>query len=371
MKPETSLKFTRPLLVTAALLASAPAWSQGVTIYGSMDLGLEAVSGRLPGGSERDTSGRLSNGMSTPHFGFRGTEDLGGGLGAAFNLEASVSADNGNFGLNRGFGRQSWVGLFGEFGTLRLGRQYTMFRYGFEDANPWGYGNHGLRLLDERISNPRADNAISYIGKWGPVRAGMNYSFGRDAADGNSSAATNCPGETADPKQCREYSAYAEYEGGSWGVATAYERLHGGTDKTFAGLTSPDKTDTRFVLGGRVNLNGGTQLAAGWIKRNNEGLAATPKSDMVWLQAIVPFAGAFSVDGLLGQLKYEDSPNKAVLVNLRGRYALSKRTTLYLSGSYIDNSGTLALSATGSTPAIRPAPGASQTSVIAGVVHYF
>lgn len=368
------MKCIKNLLVLGSLVATATAWSQGVAIYGSMDMGLEAVNGKLANASESDTSYRVSNGMSTPHFGFRGSEDLGGGLKAAFNLESSFAPDNGSFGHGgRAFGRQSWVSLSGGFGTVRLGRQYTMFRYGFEDANPWGYGNHGLRLLEPRISNPRADNSISYLGKWGPVSGGVNYSTGWDAVNGNpaNAAAANCPGEAADKKQCREWSVYTEYDGGSWGVATAYERMYGGTSATFGGLTSPDKTDTRFVLSGNMKLNGGTRLAAGWIKRNNEGMAATPKSDMYWVQGSLPVGGPWFVDGVLGQLKYDNSPNKASLLNLRGRYVLSKRTSLYLSAAFIDNKGTLALSATGSTPAIRPASGASQTSVIAGVVHFF
>jgi predicted porin len=368
------MKFIKTLLVLGSLAGTAPAWSQGVAIYGSLDMGLEAVSGKLPSTSERDTAIRVSNGMSTPHFGFRGSEDLGGGLKAAFNLEASFAPDNGSFGHGgRAFGRQSWVGLSGPFGTVRLGRQYTMFRYGFEDANPFGYGNHGLRLLEPRISNPRADNSITYLGKWGPINAGVNYSTGWDAVNGNpaNAAAANCPGEATDKKQCREWSLYTEYDAGTWGVATAYERLYGGTSATFGGLTSPDKTDTRFVLGARMQLTSGTKLAAGWIKRNNEGVAATPKSDMYWVQGVVPVGGPWFVDGILAHLKYDNSSNKATLVNLRGRYVLSKRTSLYLSAAHIDNGGTLALSATGSTPAIRPAAGTSQTSVIAGVVHFF
>jgi predicted porin len=382
---ETRSKILVHLFVAASLGVTASAWSQdddeepkgsrgggSVALYGSVDLGLEALSGKSPStNGERDTNFRVSNGISTPHFGFRGNEDLGGGMRAGFNLENSFAPDNGTLGLGgRMFGRQSWLSLSGRLGTVRLGRQYTMFRYGFEDANPFGYGNHGLRLLDERISNPRADNSISYMGQWGPVSAGVNYSFGRDAVAGNSTAATNCAGEAVDKQQCREWSLYTRYVSGSWGVATAYERLYGGTAATFGGLTSPDKTDTRFVLAGHMRLTSGTKLAVGWIKRNNEGNVATPKSDMVWVQGVVP-VGPYFIDGMLARLDYDNSPNKAMLVNVRGRYSLSKRTTLYVTAAHVSNSGTLALSATGSTPAIAPMPGGSQTSVIAGIQHTF
>ncbi len=381
----TRSRIVNPLLVAASVAVAGPAWSQdedveqkgskgigNITLYGAVDMGVEAVSGRSPTtNGQQDTSFRASNGISTPHFGFRGSEDLGGGLRVAFNLENSFAPDTGALGHGgRLFGRQAWVSLSGRFGTVRLGRQYTMFRYGFEDANPFGYGNHGLRLVDERISNPRVDNSVSYLGKWGPVSAGANYSFGRDALAGNSTVATNCPGEAADKKPCREWSLYTRYAVGSWAVATAYERLYGGTAATFGGLTSPDRTDTRFVLAGYWNVTGGTKLAAGWIKRNNEGDVATPKSDMVWVQGVIPF-GPYSMDGMLARLDFDNSPNKALMVNVRGRYFLSKRTTLYLTAAHIKNSGTLALRATGSTPAIAPMPGGSQSSIIAGIQHSF
>lgn len=369
-----NVKSIKPLLLAASLTATAPVWSQGVVIYGGMDMGVEAVSGRVAGANDRDTAIRVSNGMATPHFGLRGSEDLGGGMKAAFNLESSFAPDTGALGHGgRLFGRQAWVDLSGPFGTVRLGRQYTMFRYGFQDVNPFGYGNHGLRLLDPRISNPRADNSISYLGKWGPVSGGVNYSTGWDAVNGNpaNAAAANCPGEAANKQQCREWSLFTKYDGGHWGVTTAYERMHGGTAATFGGLTSPDRTDTRFVLGSYLNLTDGKKLAVGWIKRNNEGNPATPKSDMVWVQGVVPLGGPYFLDGSLAQLKYDDSPNKAVVLNVRGRYEMSKRTSLYLTTAFIDNSGTLALSATGSTPAIRPVAGSSQTSVIIGVQHRF
>lgn len=376
------MKGRRSLLVAASLAAAAPAWAQedakeeagagsgSVRLYGLMDLGAEAVNGKLADG-KRDTSFRVTNGISTPHFGLRGSEDLGGGLKAGFNLEGSFSPTNGTLGLGgRIFGRQSYLSLSGRYGTLSLGRQYTMLRYGFEDANPFGTGNQGLRLLDERFSNPRADSSITYAGQWGPVSGGVNFSFGRDSVAGTSSAATNCPGDAADKKQCREWSAGLKYDGGSWGAGTSYERLYGGTADTFGGLTSPDKTDTRFVLGAYTTLAGGTKLTAGWVKRDNMGIA-TPKSDLVWVESIVPLGGPVFFDGLLAQLKYKDSPNKATLLNVRGRYVMSKRTTLYLTAAFMDNSGTLALTASAGTPAVRPAAGGSQLSVISGIQHRF
>jgi len=185
------------------------------------------------------------------------------------------------------------------------------------------------------------------------------------------SAGADCPGEVpSNPRQCHEGSAGLKYDGGSWGLTSAYEKLRGGTSATYGGLTSPTLTDTRFVLGGYLKLPGGTKLTAGWIQRDNEG-SKTPKSDMYWTQAVVPIGSGFFFDGLLGELKYEDSANKATLVNLRGRYVVSKDTTLYVTGALMNNDGALALPATASTPAPTPVAGGKQGSVITGILYKF
>jgi len=350
-----------------------------LNFYGMIDVGLEALKSDFAGG--KDDSLRVSNGMITPHFGVRGSGVVGGGLQGLFNLEGSFAPDNGVSGIGgRLFGRQAYVGLSGAFGRVTLGRQYTMVRMGWEDANPYGTGNQGLRLLDGRISNPRADNSISYRGKWGPVSAGVNLSAGWDAVNGNAAntgpanaAGSNCPGEfPTDEERCHAGSVGVKYDAGQWGVALAYERLWGGTSATFGGLTASGRTDTRTVLGGYLLLPNRTKLGAGWIGRENEGSAATPKSSMYWIQSVgIPLGGAFYADALLAQLKFDNSPNKATLVNLRGRYVVSRDTSVYVAASNMNNSGTLALSATASTPAAAPAPGGQQTSVIAGVLYRF
>ncbi|WP_326538098.1 porin [Pseudorhodoferax sp.] len=350
-----------------------------LNFYGMIDIGAERIFGTLANGDSAEAV-RVSNGIITPHFGVRGTGALAGGWRGSFHLEGSFASDHGTSGIGgRLFGRQAWAAISGPYGTLRGGRQYTMVRMGWEDANPYGTGNQGLRLLDPRISNPRADNSISYLGKWGPVSAGLNYSSGWDAVNGNSSntgpannAGANCPGEIPNAEnQCKALSAGIKYNGGAWGIATSWERLRGGTNNTFGGLNTPERSDRRVVLGAYYTLKGGAKLTAGWIQRENEGNVATPKSNLYWAEAIVPVGGPWYVDGLVARLKYEDSVNQATLFNLRGRYVLTKDTTLYMTAAFMDNEGTLALPASASTPAPTPQAGAKQKSVIAGVLYRF
>lgn len=367
----------KPFILVLSLAGTASTWSaenQGsnVSIYGAIDLGMEMVSGKLASTKgEDDTQVRVSSGTSTPHWGIRGDENLGGGLKASFQLESSFSGDTGAIGHGgRAFGRQANVSLSGPYGTVKLGRQYTMFYYGVKPANPFGTGSHGIRLLDPRITNPRHDNAISYLGKWGPVSGGVSYSFGWDGVAGNSAVASNCLGEAADSQQCRAWSAYGQYDGGSWGAVTSYERLNGGTSATFGGLTSPDLTDTRTTLGGYMKFAEGKQLTVGLISRNNMG-SSMPKSDLIWVEGVLPVGKQYVFDGVLGQLKYENSSDKALLLNLRGKYILSKRTYVYLTAAFMNNAGASAVSASAASPILKPVAGASQQSFIAGIYHKF
>lgn len=368
------MKARLKLCLCGAMLAVAPAWAQqatpsSVTLYGVIDVGVEYVSGVSKGNGQTGGQVREGYGATPSRWGLRGNEDLGGGLRAIFTLESGFAADTGNQSQARLFGRQAWVGLSGDWGSLTLGRQYTMRYYGMLDADIFAAASQGLGSLDSGIPNARADNSISYRGNWGPFSAGVNYSFGRDAASANNPTATNCPGETTPARQCREWSVMAKYGASNWGVVAAYERQFGGTAATYGGLVSPDLTDSRLTVNAYALL-GKTQLGAGWLRRVNEG-STTPRSNLYWLVAAHPVAQSVVVDGMVALNDFEDSPNKALLVTLRGIYLFSKRTSVYLSASMVNNSGTLASPVSTNPPGTGPLPGGSQKSVMAGVRHTF
>lgn len=109
------------LAALACAAASSHAQSN-VTIYGIMDAGLEYANhaNAAQQSVTRVTSGR----QNTSRFGFRGTEDLGGGLKALFNLEGRLFLDAGSSdGVL--FKRQANVGRRGDFGRVVLGRSFT------------------------------------------------------------------------------------------------------------------------------------------------------------------------------------------------------------------------------------------------------
>jgi predicted porin len=345
--------------------------SSEVTIYGLMDEGVEYLNHNAShkGGSLLE----VGAGVNTSYFGFRGTENLGGGLSVIWNLEGGVSPDTGtSLQGGRLFGRQAYVGLQGNFGRLTFGRQYTMKAFATSPINMFGTGAQGITTLDNGVANPRADNAVSYrVNLTKELEVGVNYSTGRDgvATSPLSAAASNCPGEGADSKQCKEESALIKYTAKDWGLDWAYERNNGGTAATFGGLTTPDRSDSRVVLGGYRQIKN-VKVAVGWIRRVNQGIA-TPKSNLYWVMTTLATGRNVTLDGVVAQLKYDASPNRALVLGARAEYALSRRTFLYVTAEHIRNDGALAISASTLTPVSPPVAGGSQTSVITGIQYAF
>jgi predicted porin len=346
--------------------------AQQVTLYGLFDVAVERVSNIGADGSSvvrmPTTTGTLPS-----RWGLRGSEDLGSGLKAVFTLESGFGPDNGT--LQQGgrlFGRQAFVGLNGNFGTVAFGRQYTMLFWSLLDADVIGPMVFGIGSLDSYLPNARIDNAITWRGAFAGVNLGATYSTGRDTVNASSPAGTNCGGEVAgDSSACKEWSAMVKYDQPNWGIAGAIDQLHGGAGSWAAlGLTSSALTDRRSTLNGYVRF-GGLKVAGGMIKRHNEGSTTTPRSDLYFLGASYAFTPAFSVDAQLAQLKFKESANKARLGIVRANYSLSKRTTLYAAFGRIDNDGTLAISVSGGAPGSNPAAGRSQNGIVTGLRHTF
>ncbi|HSW19114.1 MAG TPA: porin, partial [Ramlibacter sp.] len=153
-------KIMTALGVLAACAGAQAQTGSTVSIYGLVDVALEHVSHvgasgagltRIPG-----VTGSLPS-----RLGFRGTEDLGGGLGSVFTLEMGLAPDSGN--LNQGgrvFGRQSFVGLTSPWGSLTMGRQYTMLFWSMLDADVIGPAMHSIGAFDSYLPNARIDKSV-------------------------------------------------------------------------------------------------------------------------------------------------------------------------------------------------------------------
>jgi len=171
----------KSLLALAVLGAFAGAASaqSSVTLYGRVDLSVAKNAGSADKVIQNGSGSRL---------GLRGSEDLGGGLAAVFNIEHRFNADTGNTSAARFWHARSFVGLKGGFGQLVLGREYTTAFLGSQLANdPWGWdtvaATTGISgITGGGIAKLRNDKAITYNLNAGPVALGAQVAESQPAA---------------------------------------------------------------------------------------------------------------------------------------------------------------------------------------------
>ena len=365
------MKLTSAALAASLLLAGAPfARAQsGVQVYGVLDVAVEHVTNSTAAGGGLTRMPSLSGGMMPSRLGFRGTEDIGGGTKVIFALESGFSPDTGAQGQGRLFGRQAWVGLAGNWGQLTLGRTYSMLFSSFFDSDVLGPSQFSIGSLDPYLPSARHDNSIAYSGKFDAFTVGATYSLGRDASAAGGPSATNCPGEVAnDSRACRNWSASVKYDTAGWGLVAAYDRYNGGTGASAAfGPTSSAQSDTRGHVGGYARF-GALKLAGGYVRRDNEGGGATPRSGIAYLGVSYLWTPLLVIDAQAAKKTVSNADRDATLLAVRANYLLSKRSSVYLMAGHLNNDGSsaVALSAGGSV-----GTGKTQTGILAGIKHAF
>jgi predicted porin len=179
----------KTLVAVAALTAAAGAFAQStVTLFGVLDTSVAHISS----GNSKVT-GLASGGVSSSRLGFRGTEDLGGGLAAGFWLVGGLAVDNGN-SSGYAFERRSTVSLSSNaIGELRLGRDKAPAYLNIETFDPFGDvgvgGVNGSNLVGSATSAAgtaegsapkRASNSINYLlpATLGGFYGQVQYAFG-------------------------------------------------------------------------------------------------------------------------------------------------------------------------------------------------
>jgi predicted porin len=270
------------LAAGVALSLADPAPAQGVVIYGVVDLAIERLNATAASGAALHRMPSLTGSVPS-RLGFRGTEDLGGGLKAMFTLEQGLGADTGGLAQGgRAFGRQAFVGLSGPWGQVSLGRQTTMLFWSLLDADIIGPSAYSMASLDSYVPNARHDNALAWRGSFGAWTLGASTSLGRDAVNaGPSPAGTQCPGEADDRRACRQHSAMLKFDTARWGLALVGDRFSGGPG-AFAGLVDSSLQDTRLGANGYVRTHR-LKLGGGLIRRHNEAQPARARSTLAYL----------------------------------------------------------------------------------------
>ncbi|EGF33656.1 putative porin [Oxalobacteraceae bacterium IMCC9480] len=294
------------LAIFGAFTGVASAQSS-VTAYGIVDMGITREMGGAAGSVTK-----LANGVqSGSRLGFKGTEDLGSGLKAMFQLETGIAADTGGFSQGGlAFGRQSWVGLNGGFGTVSMGRQYNPLFTALDEIDPFGTGLAGSSTNLFITGATRVNNSIKFVApEMGGITAEAIYGLGEVA--GNTAASRTLGGSVG-------------YANGPILGKLVYERLNNATD-----TNTTKYTQATFSY----NFNVAT-LAVGYGKIKDDALV---NADSALVGVTVPF-GASAVMASYVRRNDKSSLNQDAKQYAVGyTYALSKRTNLYSAYARIKN----------------------------------
>ena len=336
------------LAVLGAFAGVASAQSS-VTIGGTMDLNAHNVSN-----SGRGSVQSLDrNGLSSSALRFLGTEDLGGGLKASFWLEAAIFPDNGTVDTTRFFGRRSTASLVGGFGEVRLGRDYTPTFWNMTVFDPFGTNGVGsstnVALYSGQTTHTRADNSIGYFL---PAMGGIYGQVMAAAGEGNTAA--------------KYVGGRLGFAAGPFNVAAAVGRQYAATASFPTGVLAGTGRFQTWNIAGSYDFG----LAKIMAQYNNEEFKNSPtrETNRALLGVSVPM-GQGTINASYVRTDQKNSSNDVTQIALGYQYALSKRTTIYGTGSRLDNKGALALSIPGHTS--NPIAGGNSTGLEVGLRHTF
>lgn len=301
------------LAVAVAAALPAVAFAQtNVTLYGIADVG---VGWGDSGASGKSSTMFVNSGIqSTSRLGIRGSEDLGNGLKATFNLEQGVLWDTGNNDGDRGRGtwqRRSVVGLAGSWGAVNLGRDYTPGFMSTVSNDVMGYGLYGNWLNWVAVgggTGVRGSNGIHYVGTFSGVTLRAMYAEGEQVAPKSSAG--------------DQYGVSAVYAGGPLNLQGYYEH---------AADNAANKVD-RYGIGAGYRF-GDLRLAANYGHVKPKG---AKKVQAYGIGASIG-VGTGSAIAQVMQIKDDNTDGKATLFGIAYVHPLSKRTNLYASFGMTSN----------------------------------
>lgn len=298
------------LAVMGAFAGAAQAQS-AVTIYGSFDGGVRHVTDAqtTTGGTigSRTTVG--SNGtFNSNRIGFKGVEDLGGGLNAHFTLESGFNTGTGALdAANTIFNRTAAVGLGGSWGSLDFGRQYSVNFKTIGLYDPFTYKYVAIIPLAAQGGLTRLNNDIQYIGSFGPLTVRAEYALGEQAGD-TGLGSTQAIG--------------ASYSAGGITVGAAYTQGESLTALDFDNVTL-----------GAAYTTGPFRIAGGYAKLSADTSATTEnETDNIWIGGSYALSPAAQLTLGYYRTTADVSGVQAArrnLVILGATYSLSKRTNFY------------------------------------------
>ena len=312
-------------LIALAVLGAAAGVAHAqsnVTIYGVVDTGYIKESGR---------DLRMGENVNN-RIGFRGSEDLGNGLKATFELEKRFDLFDGSAGnsnvskLPAGGKGADWdgaanLGLAGDWGRVRFGRMNELTTETIRKFDPfYQYGVGGMLQSTQRSA--RIDNTARYDSpKWSGFSFGASYSLGNENHDG----VTGRPGATANDG----YALNLSYDNGPF-MATA----------NWSRIADSDDSDVWNI--GLAYKFGAARVMALYEKTNDEGRklnAASNGFDQdTWLLGLEWDIGPGQLDASVQYADWDVAGSDADVWKyaIGYTYNLSKRTSAYAQVAYTD-----------------------------------
>jgi predicted porin len=328
------------MAVAGALAAPVAAFAQ-VTVYGTIDTGLRnQTKAQVAGGDESNMV--VTDGLRTTNrLGFRGSEDLGGGLMANFTMEGQHASDTGGTAINTA--RKSIVGLSKGGMSVDLGRDYTVNFKAQGIYDPMSYTYTGIAPNVSNTAGVRFSNLVTAGFRFGTGGIRVDYTTGAEI-----------PGDDTG----QGFGINGDFAFGPVTVAAAYSTV----DADNAG----NSVDTTNI--GAAYKMGAFTFRGGWSETDTESTDTQTPMYMLGVQ----YAFSPTLNGRVGYYNIETETagtttqeRKQILVALD--YYLSKRTTLYVLYDRLDlDAGAVTLSGAQSGALLD---GASGISV--GVAHAF
>ncbi len=310
-----------------------------VTLFGIVDTAYEHVSNRGGAGVNR----LISSGWNATRLGFRGTEDLGGGLSAAFWLEGQVATDNGAgvasntnnqatgaapAGLSGGqgftFNRRSTVSLAGAWGEVRLGRDYIPGIFNVTFFDPFlnvGVGaSQTFNAAITGVTLVRASNAIGYHtpSNLGGFSGSVMYWMGENASNAdNRKDGTGAgfrigyasgPAEVALSLNRTNYLAgdvRQDNIGGSWNFGFA----------KLMGMASRDRNGATSARGAEIGVIvpiGSSEIKASYSQYKIRTAATSPESSKLAIGYGYNFSKRTTVYTAYGRVRNENGSTATV-----------------------------------------------------------
>ena len=368
------MKKTLIVAAVSSWFAIAAQAQSSVTLYGVVDAGLTYTSNVRGNGNWQQTSGNLSQ----SRWGLKGSENLGGGLKAVFQLESGFNLGNGTYANNGSeFNRQAFVGLSSNYGTVTLGRQYDAvqdYLAPLTATGSWG-GTAFAHLgnLDNLSTNGgfSTNNTIKFASAdYAGLTFGGTYGFSNNAGQ----FATN-----------RAYSLGAAYQWQGLHIGAAYGQQNKPGNSTSGAVT------------------GATNIASGAYRQREFGVGADyafgpAKVGLAWTQAradevvtssgsvrsnnyevngkynLTPDLGlgvAYTFTDLRSDLNGADESARYHQIGTQADYSLSKRTDVYAQVVYQHASGGRNAYIYNPTSGGGASSSQNQTAATVGVRHSF